>query len=144
MLPYVTDSFDFRVLRQNRRVVNSDDVDRAQELEKFHCVLNDISWGTRESAKTKEEQLREEQERLEIEEWRQKNTGGGLFNTISSGLKFGEHGKGAAGPTETGSVDFSIGNVMRCMCFTKYINFTTFTSALIASTAGSRTLTGDS
>ena len=81
--------------------------------------LNDISWGTRESAKTKEEQLREEQERLEIEEWRQKNTGGGLFNTISSGLKFGEHGKGAAGPTETGSVDFSIGNVLRCMCFTK-------------------------
>ena len=81
--------------------------------------LNDISWGTREAAKTKEEQRREEQEKLEIEEWKQKNSGGGLFNAISSGLKFSELGKGAAGPVETGSVDFSIGNVLRCMCFTK-------------------------
>ena len=81
--------------------------------------LNDISWGTREAAKTEEEKRREEEEQLEIEEWNQKNSGGGLFNTISSGLKFGELGKGAAGPSETGSVDFSFGNVLRCMCFTK-------------------------
>ena len=32
-------------MRQNRRVVKSDDVDRAQELEQFHRVLSDISWG---------------------------------------------------------------------------------------------------
>ena len=45
MLPYVIETFEFRVLRQNRRVVKSDDADRTQELEKFHRVLNDISWG---------------------------------------------------------------------------------------------------
>ena len=45
VIPYVIDTFEFRVLRQNRRVVKSDDVDRAAELEQFHRVLNDISWG---------------------------------------------------------------------------------------------------
>ena len=38
-------TFEFRVLRQNRRVVKSGDVDRSAELEQFHRVLNDISWG---------------------------------------------------------------------------------------------------
>ena len=45
VLPYVIGTFEFRVLRQNRRVVKSGDVDRTAELEKFHRVLNDISWG---------------------------------------------------------------------------------------------------
>ena len=45
VLPYVIDTFEFRVLRQNRRVVKSGEVDRTAELEKFHRVLNDISWG---------------------------------------------------------------------------------------------------
>ena len=45
VLPYIIDTFEFRVLRQNRRVVKSGDVDRSAELEKFHRVLNDISWG---------------------------------------------------------------------------------------------------
>ena len=38
------ETFDFRVLRQNRRVV-SGDADRAGELENFHGILSDISWG---------------------------------------------------------------------------------------------------
>ena len=42
----MTDSFEFRVLRQNRRVIKSDDADRTEELETFHRVLNDVSWGT--------------------------------------------------------------------------------------------------
>jgi len=41
--PMVYECFDFRVLRQNRRVV--DDVKRIEELENFHGVLTDISWG---------------------------------------------------------------------------------------------------
>ena len=45
ILPYVQ-NFDFRVLRQNRRVVKSDGPDRQNEIETFHRVLNDISWGT--------------------------------------------------------------------------------------------------
>ena len=81
--------------------------------------LNDISWGTRENAKTREEQMKEDAERKEKEEWEAKNLKGGLMSTITSGLKFGELGKMASGPAETGSVDFSIGNVLRCMCFTK-------------------------
>ena len=36
--------FDFRVLRQNRRVV-SGEAGREEELEDFHQVLTDISWG---------------------------------------------------------------------------------------------------
>ena len=47
MLPYVIDTFEFRVLRQNRRVVSGGDgeEDRSEELEGFHRVLTDISWG---------------------------------------------------------------------------------------------------
>ena len=48
MLPYVIDTFEFRVLRQNRRVVKSGEdgaEDRTEELEGFHRVLTDISWG---------------------------------------------------------------------------------------------------
>ena len=47
MLPYVIDAFEFRVLRQNRRVVSGGDgeEDRSEELESFHRVLTDISWG---------------------------------------------------------------------------------------------------
>ena len=44
VFPTVISDFDFRVLRQNRRVVTGD-ADRADELENFHGVLSDISWG---------------------------------------------------------------------------------------------------
>ena len=36
-------AFEFRCLRQNRRVVAGDE-DRKQELDDFHDVLTDISW----------------------------------------------------------------------------------------------------
>jgi len=41
VLPSVHEGFDFRVLRQNRRVTQ--DASRAQELEAFHAVLADVS-----------------------------------------------------------------------------------------------------
>ena len=37
------DAFDFRVLRQNRRVITGNE-DRKAELDDFHEVLSDISW----------------------------------------------------------------------------------------------------
>ena len=43
VFPKVESDFTFRVLRQNRRVVT--DASRANELENFHEVLSDISWG---------------------------------------------------------------------------------------------------
>ena len=36
-------AFDFRVLRQNRRVITGNE-DRKDELDDFHEVLSDISW----------------------------------------------------------------------------------------------------
>ena len=42
-MPSCLDHFDFRVLRENRRVIG--DTFRADELEEFHGVLTDISWG---------------------------------------------------------------------------------------------------
>ena len=45
VLPAVIETFDWRVLRQNRRVVKSDGPDRKDEIEMFHRVLNDISLG---------------------------------------------------------------------------------------------------
>ena len=47
VLPIVQ-SFDFRVLRQNRRVVR--DARRQPELDQFHRVLTDISLGTASTA----------------------------------------------------------------------------------------------
>ncbi len=41
VLPFVTNMFDFRVLRENRRVVQ--DESRREEIEAFHEVLTDIS-----------------------------------------------------------------------------------------------------
>ena len=43
VLPTVYEQFAFRVLRQNRRVIG--DENRTEELENFHGVLTDISWG---------------------------------------------------------------------------------------------------
>jgi hypothetical protein len=43
VIPSVVEKFDFRVLRQNRRVVQEGA--RACELEEFHGVLNDVAWG---------------------------------------------------------------------------------------------------
>ena len=43
VVPSVYECFDFRVLRENRRVIT--DAARAAELETFHQVLTDISWG---------------------------------------------------------------------------------------------------
>ena len=48
VLPSVFEGFDFRVLRQNRRVVN--DPARKAEIYYFHEVLADISWGRSTSA----------------------------------------------------------------------------------------------
>ena len=46
MHPAVCPDFEFRVLRQNRRVVaGAGTEDRQEELENFHQVLADISWG---------------------------------------------------------------------------------------------------
>ena len=41
VLPFVQTRFDFRVLRENRRVVQ--DESRQEEIEAFHEVLTDIS-----------------------------------------------------------------------------------------------------
>ena len=41
VLPFVTNRFDFRVLRENRRVVQ--DESRREEIEVFHEVLAEIS-----------------------------------------------------------------------------------------------------
>ena len=40
---WVPDAFSFRVLRQNRRIIG--DAGRQQELDNFHGVLHDISYG---------------------------------------------------------------------------------------------------
>ena len=45
VIPSVIERFDWRVLRQNRRVVTSEGTDRKDEIELFHRVLNDISLG---------------------------------------------------------------------------------------------------
>ena len=47
--PDVYNNFDFRVLQQNRRVVAGTE-DRAGELNNFHEVLSDISWGEESDA----------------------------------------------------------------------------------------------
>ena len=44
VLSWVIERFCFRVLRQNRRIV-AGDASRANELEEFHHVLHDISYG---------------------------------------------------------------------------------------------------
>ena len=41
VIPAVVDTFEFRVLRENRRAVGD-----AAELEEFHQVLTDVAWGT--------------------------------------------------------------------------------------------------
>ena len=43
----VRDEFEFRVLRQNRRVIKGDDSkeDRRKEIEEFHGILMDVSMG---------------------------------------------------------------------------------------------------
>lgn len=43
IIPAVIDTFEFRCLRQNRRVVQQ--LGREAELENFHRVLSDISLG---------------------------------------------------------------------------------------------------
>ena len=48
VLPSVHETFNFRVLRQNRRVVQ--DQGREAELENFHRVLSDISMGIASNA----------------------------------------------------------------------------------------------
>ena len=44
VVPYVYETFCFRVLRQNRRVVSGDEK-RSDELNDFHGVLHDVSYG---------------------------------------------------------------------------------------------------
>ena len=75
--------------------------------------LWNVSWGTREVAtkKSKAELEREAKEQKEREAELKKKKKEGLFGTLMDQFNLG----GEKG--DTASVDFSIGNVLRCMCF---------------------------
>jgi len=72
-----------------------------------------VSWGTREVAqkKTKAELEKEKQEEEERQKEMKKKKKEGLMGTLLDQFNLG----GEKG--DTASVDFSIGNVLRCMCF---------------------------
>ena len=81
--------------------------------------LWNVSWGTREGKKEEEEITEEERKEMQAiaekdEDWRK----AGLLGVLGSGLSIGMKGGGNKKPEEKGSVDFSLGNVLRCMCFT--------------------------
>ena len=80
-----------------------------------------VSWGTREVAvkKTKAELEREEKDRKEALAEEAKRKKNGLMGTIMGGLNLGSITGGSNDKGETASVDFSFGNVLRCMCFTR-------------------------
>ena len=80
-----------------------------------------VSWGTREVAvkKTKAELEREKKEKEEIMKEELKRKKEGLMGTILGGLNLGNLTGGSDDKGETASVDFSFGNVLRCMCFTR-------------------------
>ena len=80
-----------------------------------------VSWGTREVAvqKTKAELEREAKEKEEMRKEEEKRKKEGLMGTILGGLNLGNLTGGTDDKGETASVDFSFGNVMRCMCFTR-------------------------
>eukprot|EP00091_Calanus_sinicus_P014454 TRINITY_DN32000_c0_g1_i1.p1 TRINITY_DN32000_c0_g1~~TRINITY_DN32000_c0_g1_i1.p1 ORF type:complete len:212 (+),score=43.36 TRINITY_DN32000_c0_g1_i1:243-878(+) len=76
--------------------------------------LWNVSWGTREVAqkKTKADIEREKKEEAERIADMKKKKKEGLVGTLLDQFNLGGDGG------ETASVDFSLGNVMRCMCFT--------------------------
>ena len=80
--------------------------------------LFNVSWGTREvvAKKTKEEIAAEQKEAAELAAEEAKRKREGIVGTLMGQFKFGD-GVGESGG-ETASVDFSLGNVLRCMCFT--------------------------
>jgi len=82
--------------------------------------LWNVSWGTREvtTQKTAAEIAREEREKAEIAALEAKNKNAGMMGTLMGQFKFGDMGGKGGDNTQTGSVDFSLGNVLRCMCFT--------------------------
>ena len=80
-----------------------------------------VSWGTREVAvkKTKAELEREKKDHEEAMKEAQKRKKNSMFGTILGGLNLGDVMSGTGDKGETASVDFSFGNIMRCMCFTR-------------------------
>lgn len=80
-----------------------------------------VSWGTREVAvkKTKAELEREKKEKEDAMKEEMKRKKEGLMGTILGGLNLGNLTGGSDDKGETASVDFSFGNVLRCMCFTR-------------------------
>merc|ERR1719394_1539191 len=80
-----------------------------------------VSWGTREVAvkKTKAELEREKKEKEEAMKEELARKKAGLMGTIMGGLNLGNLTGGSDDKGETASVDFSFGNVLRCMCFTR-------------------------
>ena len=80
-----------------------------------------VSWGTREVAvkKTKAELEREKKDKEEAMAEEAKRKKNGLMGTILGGLNLGNLTGGSDDKGETASVDFSFGNVLRCMCFTR-------------------------
>ena len=81
--------------------------------------LWNVSWGTREGKKNEKERTEEEKRELEeIAKKDEERRRAGLFGVMKSGLSIGMDGGNKNKPEEKGSVDFSLGNVLRCMCFT--------------------------
>ena len=87
--------------------------------------LWNTGWGTREKPEEKKsaDQAKEEQQMLkEIEEAEAKNKKAGVLDTMMGAFKFGDDKNKDRAKNrraeEKGSVDFSCGNLMRCLCFT--------------------------
>ena len=81
--------------------------------------LWNVSWGTREGKKNEKERSAEEKAELEeIAKKDEERRKAGLLGVMKSGLSIGMEGGKTTKPEEKGSVDFSLGNVLRCMCFT--------------------------
>ena len=81
--------------------------------------LWNVSWGTREGKKNEKERSAAEKAELEeIAKMDEERRKAGLLGVMKSGLSIGLEGRRTNKPEEKGSVDFSLGNVMRCMCFT--------------------------
>ena len=75
-------------------------------------------WGTREKkAEDKTEEEKREDEQIAAELDKEKKIG--VLDTVFNQLKFsGNQQESKAKKEEKGSVDFSCGNLMRCLCFT--------------------------
>ena len=79
--------------------------------------LWNTGWGTREkpqAQKTEAERLEDEKIKKDLGEK------AGVMETLMGQFSFGDKSKGNSSSKneEKGSVDFSCGNIMRCLCFT--------------------------